>query len=127
VLGVNPGAPEDLKYTLLDRDRQSMLFFLALGFAIAVVVLGGLRGFSALAGLAASLTVLLVFVLPAILDGKSPVAVAIVGAAAIAFLALYLAHGFTTMTTVALIGTVAALGLTAALAASARRRSTCRG
>jgi uncharacterized membrane protein len=40
-----------------------------------------------------------------------------VGSAAIAFLALYLAHGFTTMTTVALLGTLASLMLTAALAA----------
>lgn len=43
--------------------------------------------------------------------------VAIVGASAIAFIALYLAHGFRTMTTVALLGTLGALGLTIALAA----------
>jgi uncharacterized membrane protein len=42
--------------------------------------------------------------------------VAIVAAGAISFLALYLAHGFTTMTTVALLGTLSALLLTAGLA-----------
>jgi uncharacterized membrane protein len=59
--------------------------------------------------------VLLIFILPAILDGRSPVLVAVFGSAAIAFLALYAAHGFTRMTTVALIGTLAALTLTAVL------------
>lgn len=39
-----------------------------------------------------------------------------VAAAAIAYFALYMAHGFTTMTTVALLGTLASLALTAALA-----------
>ena len=41
--------------------------------------------------------------------------VAVVGAATIAFVALYTAHGFSRMTTVALIGTLAALILTALL------------
>jgi uncharacterized membrane protein len=63
-----------------------------------------------------SIFVLVQWVLPAVLAGRSPLAVAVVGSAAIAFLALYLAHGFTTMTTVALLGTLASLALTAALA-----------
>jgi uncharacterized membrane protein len=61
--------------------------------------------------------VLLQFVIPAILDGRSPMAVAVVGAGIIAYLALYAAHGFTRMTTVALLGTLASLALTAILSA----------
>lgn len=45
--------------------------------------------------------------------------VAVVGAAAIAYLALYLAHGFSLMTTVALLGTLASLALTALLSSLA--------
>jgi uncharacterized membrane protein len=116
-VGVNVGAPEDQTYTLLDRDRQSILLILAGLFFLAVVVLGGLRGSAAIVGLAASISVLLVFVLPAILDGQSPIWVAIVGASAIAFLALLTAHGFTPMTAVALLGTLGALAVTAGLAA----------
>jgi uncharacterized membrane protein len=93
-----------------------VLLWLAGAFALAVVALGRLRGVTALAGLAVSIAVLLMFVLPAVLDGRNPLAVAVVGSAAIAFLALYLAHGFSTMTTVALLGTLASLGLTAVLA-----------
>ena len=103
-------------YAFADRQRKPVLVWLALAFAVVVVALGRLRGLAALAGLTASLCVLLAFVLPAILVGHSPLLVAVVGSAAIAFLALYLAHGFRPATTVALLGTLASLGLTALLA-----------
>jgi uncharacterized membrane protein len=54
---------------------------------------------------------------PSILDGHNPTAVALVTAAVIALVALYLTHGITEMITVALLGTFAALALTAILAA----------
>jgi uncharacterized membrane protein len=116
LLAYDPAAEEGFRYRYFDRDRSSLLLWLALFFAIAVVVLGRLRGLAALAGLAASFLVIVLFILPAVLDGRDPLAVAIVGSAAIAFLALYLAHGFTTMTTVALLGTLGALAVTAILA-----------
>jgi uncharacterized membrane protein len=116
VLAYSPNVEPDLRYAFSDRQRKPVLFWLAVLFAVVVVVLGRFRGFAALAGLAASLLVLLAFVLPAILDGRSPVLVAVVGSAVIAFLTLYLAHGFGTMTTVALLGTLASLALTAGLA-----------
>lgn len=110
------GSQEGAVYQFADRQRRGVLVALALLFGVAVVVLGRLRGFAALGGLAVSVVVLLQFVLPAIIDGRPPVFVAIVGAALIAFVALYLAHGFTPMTTVALLGTLASLALTAVLA-----------
>jgi uncharacterized membrane protein len=109
-------APPEFQYRFVDRDRGTLLFWLASAFGVAVVALGRLKGLAALVGLAASILVLLWFVLPAVLDGRNPLAVAVVGSAAIAFLALYLAHGFTTMTTVALLGTLASLAITAGLA-----------
>jgi uncharacterized membrane protein len=108
----------DTQYQFADFQRRPVLLWVTLLFAVVVVALGGLRGVAALAGLAASIVILMLFVLPAILDGRSPVLVAVVGASAIAYLALYLAHGFRTMTTVALLGTLAALLLTALLSAS---------
>lgn len=115
MVAVDPLAEPEFKYRYFDRARGSPLLWLSLLFAAAVVALGRLRGISALVGLAASFFVLVQFILPAILDGRSPLAVAIVGAAAIAFLALYTAHGFGAMTTVALLGTVASLALVAIL------------
>ena len=116
VLAHTPGAQEGFDYQFADRQRRPVLLILFAAFVLVVIVLGGIRGLAALAGLGASVVLLITFVLPAILDGHSPLAVAVVGASAIAFLALYLAHGFTLMTTVALLGTVASLALTTVLA-----------
>lgn len=115
VLEYQEDAAEEFRYIYADRQRRSVLAWLAVGFAIVVIALGRMRGIAALVGLVASVIVLLQFVIPAILDGRSPVLVAVIGAAVIAYLALYAAHGFTRMTTVALLGTLAALGCTALL------------
>jgi uncharacterized membrane protein len=115
VLARQRGAQPGFEYSLVDRDRRSVLVLLTVAFALAVLVLGRLRGLAALVGLAATLAALLTFILPAILDGQSPLLVAVVGASAIAFVAIYLAHGFSTMSSVALLGTLAGLGLTALL------------
>ena len=106
-----PGAP----YALFDRARTVPLLWLAVAFAALVVILGGLRGMAALIGLALSLVLLLTFVIPAIMEGTSPTLVACVGAGAIAYIVIYLAHGFTRMTTVAVFGTVAGVALAVGL------------
>lgn len=116
VLEFQEGADPEFRYRYADRQRRPLLLGVALAFAFVVVILGRLRGFAALVGLAGTLFVLLQFVIPSILDGRSPVLVAVVGASVIAYLALYSAHGFNRMTTVALLGTLAALGVTALLA-----------
>ena len=116
VLSYVPDAEPGFKYAFADRDRRPALLLLGAIFAVAVVLLGRLRGLAALGGLAASMFVVIGFILPAVLDGASPLLAAVVGAAAIAFLALYLSHGITTMTHVALLGTLASLTVTVLLA-----------
>jgi uncharacterized membrane protein len=85
------GKQEGAPYGFYDRIRTPPLFWLALVFAVLVVVLGRLRGVGALVGLIVSFFVVMRFVIPAILDGEDPVAVAAVGASAIAFVVIYLA------------------------------------
>lgn len=109
-------APEGFQYRFSDRQRTSVLLWLTVLFAASVVVLGRWRGLAALVGLGISLAVLLVFTVPALVDGSDPLAVALVSAAAISFAAIYLSHGFNSMSTVALMGTLASLALTAVLA-----------
>ncbi|MEX0665891.1 MAG: YibE/F family protein [Acidimicrobiia bacterium] len=116
VLAFQPGADPGFDYYFADRERRPELLWLAVAFGVVVIVLGRWRGVAALVGLGASIAVVLVFVLPALLNGESPVTIATVGASAIAFIALYLAHGFRTMTSVALLGTLLALGVTIGLA-----------
>jgi uncharacterized membrane protein len=115
VLEYQAGSEPEFRYTYADRQRRPVLLWVALAFAVVVVLLGRLRGLAALGGLVATVFVLLQFVIPAILDARPPVLVAVVGASLIAYVALYSAHGFNRMTTVALLGTLVALGLTAML------------
>ena len=99
-----------------DRDRRGMLVVLAAVFALFVIALGRLRGVAALAAMAITVGVLVWFVAPSVLDGNDPLLVAVVAAAAIAFVSLYLTHGLTPTTTVALAGTLISLVLTLGLA-----------
>lgn len=117
VMNVVPEAEARFRFQYADRDRRPVLWALAALFALAVVGLGRLRGLAALAGLAASVMVLVAFIAPAILAGHGPVLVAAVGGAAIALLALYLAHGWRALTHVAAIGTFGALLITLGLSA----------
>jgi uncharacterized membrane protein len=110
------GAPRGFDYTYNDRQRRPVLLWLAVLFAVVVVALGRWRGVAALVALGASIAVILVFILPSMLDGNNAQLVAIVGASAVAFVALYISNGPRPLTTVALLGTLSALALTVVLA-----------
>jgi uncharacterized membrane protein len=102
-------------FSFYDYQRATPMWILAVAFVGAVLLLGRWRGLGAIAGLVASLLVIVKFLLPSILDGNSPVMVAIVTSSLIAFIALYLAHGINLPTSVALLGTFASLAVTALL------------
>jgi len=104
-------------YTVVDHQRAGPMLWLVALTALVVVVLGRRLGLTSLAGLAVSFAVLLLFVIPAILRGSPPLLVAVVGASAIMFAALYLTHGVTVHTSVAIAGTLASLVLTGLLGA----------
>jgi uncharacterized membrane protein len=110
------GAPRGFDYTYNDRQRRPVLLWLAVLFAVVVVALGRWRGVAALVALGASIAVILVFILPSMLDGNNAQLVAVVGASAVAFVALYISNGLRPLTTVALLGTLSALALTVVLA-----------
>ncbi|WP_245922705.1 YibE/F family protein [Paractinoplanes atraurantiacus] len=104
-------------YAIVDHQRSTpMIGMLALTVAV-ILAFGRWRGLTSLAGLAVSFAVLLLFIIPAILDGSPPLLVAVVGASAIMFAALYLTHGISTHTSVAVAGTLASLVLTGLLGA----------
>jgi uncharacterized membrane protein len=106
-----------VSYSIADHQRGDELWMLGAAFALAVIAFGRWRGVTALAGLAVTFGILLWFIVPAILDGRSPVLVAVVGAAAIMLVVLYLTHGLSMTTTIAVAGTLASLAITAILAA----------
>ncbi|MET7632444.1 YibE/F family protein [Streptomyces sp. NPDC005078] len=109
IVAYAPDAPHDLQYSVTDVDRKFPMALLAGIFALAVVVVGRLRGVMALIALAVSFAVLTLFILPAILQGSNPLLVAVVGASAIMLIALYMCHGLTARTSVAVIGTLISL------------------
>ncbi|HET8659213.1 MAG TPA: YibE/F family protein, partial [Micromonosporaceae bacterium] len=57
-------------YQIIDHQRSKPLLALALAFVFAVVAFGRWRGLRALAGLAVTFSVLLLFIVPAILNGQ---------------------------------------------------------
>ncbi|MFE8989073.1 YibE/F family protein [Streptomyces collinus] len=109
VVAYEPSAPKDLQYSVTDVNRRLPMALLAGIFAVAVVVVGRLRGVMALVALAISFMVLNFFILPAILQGSNPLVVAVVGASAIMLIALYLCHGLSARTSVAVLGTLISL------------------
>jgi uncharacterized membrane protein len=105
------------EYSLADHQRSRELWLLGAAFALAVIAFGRWRGLTALAGLAVTFAVLLFFIVPAILDGRSPTLVAVVGSAAIMLTVLYLTHGLSISTTIAVAGTLVSLIITTVPAA----------
>jgi uncharacterized membrane protein len=115
-IGADPGTSALPAYTFVDFERRSPMLWLAIAFAALVIVFGRLRGALSLVGLAASLAVVVLFIIPAILDGTSPLAVAIVGSLAVMLLTIALAHGLGSKSLAAMLGTTASLVLVALLA-----------
>lgn len=109
IVAYAPDAPKELQYSVTDVNRKLPMTLLAGIFALAVVVVGRLRGVMALVALAVSFMVLTFFILPAILQGSNPLVVAVVGASAIMLIALYMCHGPTARTSVAVLGTLVSL------------------
>ncbi|MEU5594116.1 YibE/F family protein [Streptomyces sp. NPDC020298] len=111
VAAYEPSAPKDLQYSVTDVNRRFPTALLAGIFALAVVVVGRMRGVMALVALAISFLILNFFILPAILQGSNPLIVAVVGASAIMLIALYMCHGLSARTSVAVLGTLISLSL----------------
>ncbi|CAM5524885.1 YibE/F family protein [Streptomyces canus] len=109
VVAYEPSAPKDLQYSVADVNRRLPMGLLAGIFALAVVIVGRLRGVMALVALAVSFMLLNFFVLPAILQGSNPLLVAVVGSSAIMLIALYMCHGLSARTSVAVLGTLISL------------------
>jgi uncharacterized membrane protein len=103
-------------YVFSDFDRRPPMIWLAIAFGALVVLFGRFRGAMSLVGLIVSLVIVLVFIVPAIGDGKPALAVAIVGSIAVMLATISLAHGVGVKSLTAMLGTGATLLLVALLA-----------
>jgi uncharacterized membrane protein len=98
-----------------DIERDRPLVLLTAVFLVAVLAFGRWQGLRALVGLTLTLGVVVTFVVPALLAGRDPVAVALSAAVVIMAVTLYLTHGVRAKTTAAVMGTLVALALTVGL------------
>ena len=112
----SPRALPKFRYSFSDFQRQAPLIWLVAAFVIVVVAFGRWQGVRALLGLVASGLILVAFVVPALLRDEPALVVALAGTVAVAFVAIYLAHGLSTASTVALAGTIVSLVITTVLA-----------
>jgi uncharacterized membrane protein len=99
-----------------DKYRLSPVILSMLIFFALAILFAGIKGFTALIGLIVSFTVLMVIIVPQILAGADPLLVSFLGAIIIAVFSLYLAHGFNTRTTLAVISTLFSVVLSVGLA-----------
>ncbi|MGO4188447.1 YibE/F family protein [Pseudarthrobacter sp. TAF60_1] len=104
-------------YIFVDFVRTLPIVMLALLYALVVITVARWRGLRALLGLVGAYFVLAGFMLPGLVEGKSPLLLALVGSTVIMIGVLYFAHGFSARTSTALLGTMFGLGITALLAA----------
>jgi uncharacterized membrane protein len=103
-------------YQFSDFERKTPLLALTALFVGLVLATARFKGLRALVGLALSLLVLVLFVVPAILSGESPMGVAVFGSLAVMLVTITLTHGLGPKTISACLGTAAALLLTLFLA-----------
>jgi uncharacterized membrane protein len=113
---VPPGAKNVDPYSFADFDRRGAMLWLGIGFIVLLLATGRVHGLRASIGLLASLVIVIKFVVPAILHGSSPFAVAVVGAFAVMLVMMPLSYGLGAKSLAAWLGTALSLLLAAGLA-----------
>jgi uncharacterized membrane protein len=85
--------PGEFQYVLADVYRLPILVWLAISFFVLVVLIARKQGVLSIVGMIASLFVLTYHILPQILAGQNPIIVSFLGCAVVAVLTVYLSHG----------------------------------
>lgn len=115
-LYVSPGPDGRPVYVVTDWVRRPALAWLAVLFAVVSFAVARFKGLRAFASTAASLAIVVTFIVPQILAGANPVLISLVGVGGILILAIYFVHGVNWSTSAALVGTLLAVVVTMALA-----------
>lgn len=116
VVLVNTGVDGTINYYLVDKYRLPPIIVMLIIFFLMTVIFGKLKGFTSILGLGLSVGILVWFIIPKIVAGANPLGASLAGAVMIALISLYLAHGFTKRTSIALFSTILTLGAAVGLA-----------
>ncbi len=90
-------------FFVIDYVRQAWVYWLAVIFAVVVIVIGKLKGVRALVVLALTFLIILKFIIPRILAGSSPLLISILGSLFILILAVYITEGLKRKSTLVII------------------------
>lgn len=93
-------------YTNLDHNRMPVVIFFLVLFLGCLLYFGGKQGLRGLISLVGGVSLILFVFLPGIQHGISPVLLSIVVASFVGTIGAYITHGFSRMTTSAIIGMV---------------------
>jgi uncharacterized membrane protein len=110
------GPDNDTVYYATDYIRRLPLGILALVFVAVAAIVGRGKGFRAVLGMAASLLMIVLAIVPAIVAGFNPVLCAIIGASLILTISVYFVHGVNITSTAALGATILSAAITLGLA-----------
>lgn len=102
--------------SIIEKDRTIPYIILTLIFVLVVGVVGRFRGLISIVAMILSFLLLTNVTIPQIIEGVDPVMVSLISAALIIPFTFYVAHGFSTQTTLAVYATIIALAITGVLA-----------
>lgn len=103
-------------YFVTDYIRTNWLYLLAILFIIAVIAVGGRKGLRSLLGLVVSFIIIVAVVIPQLLSGTNPLAIAVLGALSIMVVIIYVTDGFNKKAHLAVLTVFISLVLTLLLA-----------
>lgn len=109
--------PEDDRtyYEVIEWVRRPVLGWLLGLFVLVTLLVARLKGLRAILATALSLVTVILYIVPQILAGTSPMLVSLLGAGGMLLLAIYFVHGFNWSTSAALMGTLVTVILTLGL------------
>jgi len=105
------------EYSIEEVVRLPLLAPVAGTALLALLAVARLKGVASIVGLAASVAVFLLAVVPALQRGEDPLVATLIGSALILVATVYLVHGLNRKSTAALAGTTVGLGVVAGLGA----------
>ncbi|MCK4554183.1 YibE/F family protein [Candidatus Parcubacteria bacterium] len=87
-------AEGNVVYYITDYSRTTSLWWLAIAFALALIVVGGIKGLRSLISLVLAFLVIVKYIIPQILAGANPIMITLIGSVVILFIIIYTTEGF---------------------------------
>jgi uncharacterized membrane protein len=104
-------------YVVVDHYRIPYVLWILAIILVVAVYFAGIRGIGSIVGLLLSVLVIAKFIIPQVLHGGSPYLATAVGIMLISGIGIFIAHGFSRRTSLALISTILTLIIAVGLAA----------